>query len=279
MKLAVLSGKGGTGKTTIASNLFHSYGQAILMDADVEEPNSHLFIQPSIHHSSLVSRGYPMVDQDQCDLCGLCGDFCRFNAILPAKKEVLVSKELCHDCGGCKLVCPQDAIQYKQRSIGKIHEGVTQEGQPMLYGKLNVGEISGVPIIEKMHQMTEDADRVIIDSPPGTACTTVAAIEVADYALIVAEPTPFGLSDMQMVVEMLEEMDIPFGVVVNKAGLGDDNLHAFCRDKGLEIFTEIPFKREYAQKSAEGRLLSDVDPDFHRKMMELGQKIWDREEA
>lgn len=273
MRIAMLSGKGGTGKTTIATNLFHTYRQGILIDTDVEEPNSHLFLKPNIHHSTIVSRGYPIVDPTLCDLCGKCGDFCRFNAILPAKKKVLVYKELCHDCGGCGLVCPQDAIRYKQRSVGKIHEGMTDDGLTMYYGKLDVGEISGVPIIEKMHEVTREEPLVFIDSPPGSACTTVASVEVADYAVIVAEPTPFGVSDMKMVVEMLEEMQIEMGVVVNKAGLGDDELYTFCKEKKLEILAEIPFEKKYAKDCAEGKLITDLHPEYRTIMHEIIDKI------
>ena len=224
MKIAVLSGKGGTGKTTIAVNLSVNKENAVLIDTDVEEPNSHIFLKPSIEETILVKKSYPVVDAEKCTLCGDCGNFCRYNAILPAKNKVIVFEELCHECEGCGLVCPEKAIRYEQREIGKIFVGKSNHNVDMKYGDLNVGEVSGVKIIEKLKEMTKDEELLIIDSPPGTSCSTVAAIEGVDYALIVSEPTPFGVSDMKMVVEMLRNMNIQFGVLVNKAGLGDNDV-------------------------------------------------------
>lgn len=202
MKIAVLSGKGGTGKTTIATNLALHYPNALLIDTDVEEPNSHIFIKPVVTREKSVYKQFPVVDMDKCDLCGDCGRFCKYNAILPAKNTVLVFKEICHDCGGCEIVCKKNAISYEDREIGKIFWGDGVNGIRFIYGNLNVGEVSGVKIISELREIVQDEETVIIDSPPGTSCAAVEAVEGVDYAVIVTEPTPFGVSDMKMVVEI-----------------------------------------------------------------------------
>lgn len=273
MRIAVLSGKGGTGKTTVATNLFETIQKGMLIDTDVEEPNSHLFLKPVILERIPVKKEYPVVDEDLCTLCGKCGDFCRYNAILPAKKKVLVYPELCHDCGGCQLLCPTDAIRYFPRTIGNIYRGKTLSGRSVAYGDLLVGEVSGVPIIEQLREISEDEKIVLIDSPPGTACSTVAAVEGVDYAIIVAEPTPFGVSDMKLVVEMLGALQIPMGVVINKAGLGDQEIYDYCQSERLEILAEIPFSKAYAKQYAQGGLLSETFPPFRAKMELILDKV------
>ncbi|TDT71948.1 MinD superfamily P-loop ATPase [Hypnocyclicus thermotrophus] len=256
MKIAVLSGKGGTGKTTVSNNLAINIKNTILIDTDVEEPNSHIFLKPDIEKIDSVFIGYPEVDMNKCNLCGKCGEFCRFNAIIPAKNSVVVFNESCHDCGGCAMVCPTNAITYKQREIGKIYSGKTKYDIDMKYGEINIGEMSGVRIIEEVKEKIKNEEIVIIDSPPGTACSTVAAVEGVDYAILVSEPTPFGVSDMKMVVEMLREMNIPFGLVINKAKLGDDEIYEYANNENIEILAEIPFNKEIAKLYANGELFS-----------------------
>lgn len=273
MKIAILSGKGGTGKTTLATNLFVTENRGILIDTDVEEPNSHLFLKPLMLERIAIKKEYPKVNAETCTLCGACGDFCRYNAILPTKKNVLVYPELCHDCGGCALVCPTDSISYIKRTIGNIYAGKMPSGLPVAYGDLLVGEVSGVPIIEHLRDMTKDEDLVFIDSPPGTACSTVAAVEGVDYAIIVAEPTPFGVSDMKLVVEMLREMKIEMGVVINKAGLGDREIYGYCQDEKLDILSEIPFSKDFAKAYADGGLLAERFPEFRQKMQEILDRV------
>jgi MinD superfamily P-loop ATPase len=273
MKIAILSGKGGTGKTTLATNLFKTRNQGILIDADVEEPNSHLFLKPLILERITIKKGYPVVNAETCTLCGACGDFCRYNAILPTKKKVLVYPELCHDCGGCQLACPADAIQYQNRTIGNVFYGKIESGLSVAYGDLLVGEVSGVPIIENLREMTDKEPLVFIDSPPGTACSTVAAVEGVDYAIIATEPTPFGVSDMKLVVEMLRNFSIEMGVVINKAGLGDQEVYEYCEEENLTILAEIPFSKAYAKCYASGGMLSDEFPEFREKMEQILDQI------
>lgn len=279
MKIAILSGKGGTGKTTVATNLLSVSESGVLIDTDVEEPNSHLFLKPQIQKTEAIKKRYPIVDESLCTLCGACGDFCRFNAILPAKKEVLVFKELCHDCGGCQLVCPNDAIRYKERSIGMVYTGKTITGHDMHYGELSVGEISGVPIIERLREITDQEDLVFIDCPPGTACSTVAAIESTDFAILVAEPTPFGVSDMKMVVELLRGLGIDMGVVVNKDGLGDQEIYQYCESENIQILGRIPFKKEYARKYAGGNLISQVDDEYKSIVEGILKQVMSKKEG
>lgn len=267
MKIAVLSGKGGTGKTTFSTNLTATVKDAYLIDTDVEEPNSHIFLQPEVEEVEEIFVDYPYVDEEKCTLCGKCGDFCNFNAIIPAKNTVLVFKESCHSCGGCELVCPSNAITYQKRNIGIIKKGRTLCGNQMEYGLLNLGELSGVKIIEKLRENTDNRELVIIDSPPGTSCSTVAALEYADYAVLVTEPTPFGLSDMKMVVEMLREMSIPFGVFVNKAGLGDSGVYEYCKEEQIKILGEIPFDKNIAKMYSEGRIFS-LELKEYKKLFE-----------
>lgn len=276
MKIAVLSGKGGTGKTTLSTNLASVYGRGVLIDTDVEEPNSYLFLEVESNLEESVYKSHPLVDNQKCDLCGDCGRFCHYNAILPAKKDVLIFKEMCHDCGGCALVCPKEAISYEQREIGKIHSGNISEQFKFAYGDLKVGEVSGVTIIETLKESVKDEKMIWIDSPPGTSCSTVAAIDGVDYAIIVSEPTPFGVSDMTMVVEMLREKNIDFGVVVNKAGLGDDEIYRYCESEEIDILQEIPFSKNFAEKSAQGFLLCDISDEYRQKMNELLENILDK---
>ena len=273
MKIAVLSGKGGTGKTTVTANMAVNLPGCIAIDTDVEEPNLHIFLKPEIVAEEGVETEYPRIDTGKCTLCGKCGDFCRYNAIIPAKNQVLIFRESCHDCGGCKIVCPAGAIEYKKREIGRICTGTSPWGVPMKYGELNIGEMSGVKIIGKMKESMEDEEIVIIDSPPGTSCATVAAVEGVDYAIVVSEPTPFGVSDMKMVVEMLRNLEISFGVVVNKGGLGDREIYDYCEGEGIDILEEIPYNREIAELYAHGILFSQKIEGYGERFFNLYQKI------
>ena len=187
MKIAVLSGKGGTGKTTVSSSLAF-ISKMLLIDTDIEEPNSHIFLKGNIEDIKSVYTRFPEVNMEKCNLCGECGNFCKFNAIIPAKKRVIVFGEACHDCGGCEIVCKNGAISWEKREIGKIYTGKTHFNSVNKYGKLNIGEMSGVKIIKEIYKNTEEKN-FLIDCPPGTACTTVSAVEVADFAIIVVEPS------------------------------------------------------------------------------------------
>ncbi len=273
MNIAILSGKGGTGKTTLSVNLFSYLNKGTLIDTDVEEPNSHLFLKGKLIKEEGVYKKYPLVDDDLCNYCGKCGDFCNFNAIIPAKKKVLVFQDLCHDCGGCSLVCPTDAIKYIDKEVGKIYHHQIDDNKLFLYGNMTVGEVSGVKIIETLEETTKNEEILLIDSPPGTSCSTVAAIKGADYCIICAEPTPFGISDMRMVVELLRAEKRNFGVVVNKYNLGNSEIFKYLEEEGIELLEKIKFDREFANLLADGELLINHSEYFTNKMANIAKKV------
>lgn len=260
MKIAVLSGKGGTGKTTVSSSLA-LISKMLLIDTDIEEPNSHIFLKGNVEDIKSVYTRFPEVNMEKCNLCGECGNFCKFNAIIPAKKRVIVFGEACHDCGGCEIVCKNGAISWEKREIGKIYTGKTHFNSINKYGELNIGEMSGVKIIKEIYKNTEEKD-FLIDCPPGTACTTVSAVEVADFAIIVVEPSPFGLSDMKLVVQLLRDMKIPFGVVINKFDEDENIVKKYCDDEKIEIIGTIPFDRKIAETYSKGEIIAEALPEY-----------------
>lgn len=252
MQIAIVSGKGGTGKTTLATRLFMATETSTLLDCDTEEPNAGLFLDVKFNEIEAVETGHPVIDEDKCTHCGACAKFCAFGAILSAPSATIPMAERCHDCRGCALVCPHDAIHFEKRTMGKIGRGDTESGR-FAYGELNIGEYSGVKIINLLRKNARNEDLVWIDGPPGTACSAVAAVEGVDFAVLVGEPTPFGVSDMSMAVEMLRDLGIPFGVVVNKAGIGDDEIYRYCESESVTILGEVPFDRCMAEAMALGR--------------------------
>lgn len=272
MKIAILSGKGGTGKTTVSGNLAFNIKGSSIIDTDVEEPNQHIFLKPEIDKKISVCTEYPIVDNEKCSLCGKCGDICKYSAILVGRKQVVIFDESCHDCGGCKIVCPENAITYKKREIGKIYEGHSKDIS-IKYGKLNIGELSGVKIINKLKEISKEEELLFIDCPPGTSCSTVNAVEDADFTIIVVEPTPFGVSDMKMVVEMLNDMNKKFAVVINKAGLGDGEIYEYCKEKDIKIIGEIPFDTEVAKLYAEGKIASNILDKYKEKFIDIFEQV------
>lgn len=257
MQISIVSGKGGTGKTTLATGLFLSRRGSTLLDCDVEEPNAGIFLDISWNSVEACHSQYPIINEDLCTHCGACASFCSFNAILSSRRTTIPLAERCHDCGGCALICPQKAISYGERAIGKIGRGRANGGN-FAYGSLNVGELSGVGIIRKLRDSSREG-LVWIDGPPGTACSAVAAVYDTDFAVLVGEPTPFGVNDMAMAVEMLRNLYVPFGVVVNKAGIGDREIYDFCQKENIPILGEIPFDRSMAVEQATGRLDLETD--------------------
>ena len=271
MKIAVLSGKGGTGKTTVSSSLAF-ISKMLLIDTDIEEPNSHIFLKGGIKDVKSVYTRFPEVNMEKCNLCGECGEFCKFNAIIPAKKRVIVFGEACHDCGGCEIVCKNGAISWEKREIGKIFTGKTHFNSINKYGKLNIGEMSGVKIIKEIYKSTEEKD-FLIDCPPGTACTTVSAVEVADFAIIVVEPSPFGLSDMKLVVQLLRDMKIPFGVVINKFDEDENIVKKYCDNEKIEIIGTIPFDRKIAEAYSKGEIIADTLPEYRENFETILKRV------
>ena len=271
MKIAVLSGKGGTGKTTVSSSLAF-ISKMLLIDTDIEEPNSHIFLKGNVEDIKSVYTRFPEVNMEKCNLCGECGNFCKFNAIIPAKKRVIVFGEACHDCGGCEIVCKNGAISWEKREIGKIYTGKTHFNSINKYGKLNIGEMSGVKIIKEIYKNTVEKD-FLIDCPPGTACTTVSAVEVADFAIIVVEPSPFGLSDMKLVVQLLRDMKIPFGVVINKFDEDENIVKKYCDDEKIEIIGTIPFDRKIAETYSKGEIIAEALPEYRENFETILKRV------
>ena len=251
MIISVASGKGGTGKTTIAVNLALSIPNVQLLDCDVEEPNSHIFIKPQIKSKVSVSIPVPEIDQNKCDYCGRCGEVCEYNAIAVLKDNVLVFPALCHGCGACSFLCPQKAIKEVGREIGFVEIGTKGDLQ-FGHGKLNIGEAMSPPLIKAVKKYSNPAKIVIIDAPPGTSCPVIESIKGSDFCILVTEPTPFGLNDLILAVEVLRKLKIPFGVVINRSDLGDKEVYNYCKKEKISIFMEIPFKKEIAVVYSKG---------------------------
>ena len=272
MILAIASGKGGTGKTTVACNLAAALERpVVLADCDVEEPNAHLFLKPHWDVTVPVTVDVPVIDAEKCTLCGACQDLCQFKAIAVLPETVLTFQELCHSCGGCALVCPAEAISWGSRQIGERRTG--RRG-PIHFvdGTLRIGEAMAPPLIRAVRQAAADIPDcavVLVDAPPGTSCPVVASLWGADYVLLVTEPTPFGLNDLALAVAAVRKMGIPCGLVVNRCDIGDDRIHAFARRENLPILLEIPFERKVAEQYAQGHLLVDVFPEWKAMMRGL----------
>jgi MinD superfamily P-loop ATPase len=246
--ISIASGKGGTGKTTVAVNMALSLKDVQLLDCDVEEPNVHLFLRPKINETKPVYVSIPQVNEELCDHCGKCSEFCEYNALFVSPKKVLIFPELCHACGGCIIVCPKKAITGKKRKIGMVKIGMAGNVE-LVYGELEVGEPMAVPVIKEVKKQINNHKTTIIDSPPGTSCPVIESVYKSDYCVLVSEPTPFGLHDLKITVQVLEDMKIPCGVVVNRAGIGDKKLYEYCEEKGVPILLElysrgVPFSLE-----------------------------------
>ncbi len=256
MQITILSGKGGTGKTTISTNLAKVM-KARYIDCDVEEPNGFIFLKPDIEESSDVFIPVPKVDKDKCISCKKCVNICQFNALAFVNKEVVLFEKLCHGCGACSLICPTDAILEEERSIGKTHKGKS-DGLECLMGILDIGEPMAGPIISNLKKSI-DEKTTIIDSAPGSSCNVVKALIDSDYAILVTEPTAFGLHDLKIAVELVRNMNIPFGVIINRADDYENIIVDYCMDENIKIIGIIPFSKEIAQLYSQGKLLVEND--------------------
>ncbi|MDD4658215.1 MAG: ATP-binding protein [Eubacteriales bacterium] len=243
MKIAVLSGKGGTGKTLVSVNLAAVAKDSMYVDCDVEEPNGHLFFKPEEVKTRQVAVEIPLVDPDKCTGCRVCVDFCNFNALAWIGGELKVFDEICHSCGGCIVLCPEDALAKKEKVIGQVQRGVSED-VTVLTGMLNTGEASGIPIIKDLLKDIGEKEQTFIDCPPGSACIVMETVAAADYCILVAEPTLFGVHNLHMVWELVKLMGKPCGVVLNKCLEGENPAEKFCAEKGIEIIGSIPFDSE-----------------------------------
>ncbi|MBD3375371.1 P-loop NTPase [candidate division KSB1 bacterium] len=277
MKLAIASGKGGTGKTTIATNLAvtlakHGY-DITLCDTDVEAPNGHLFLEPEFDQQKAVDLLIPEVNESLCTLCGRCSEICEFNAIMVLGESVMVFPELCHACGGCTQVCPENAIHEIRHRTGTVSFG-TAKNLSFVQGELAIGEAKAPPVIKEVKREIH-SKIVIIDAPPGTSCPVVEATQDADFVLLVTEPTPFGYNDLVMATEMVEKLERPFGVLVNRADSGDSHVIEYCNMKRIPILMQIPEKRAIAEAYSAGRLLVEACPEYEKQFLTLFTDIQD----
>lgn len=279
MIIAVASGKGGTGKTTVSASLASVWKRPVLaVDMDVEEPNLHLFLKPETVSSEPAFLDVPLLDRSRCTLCGACAELCQFKAISLLGRNLILFPELCHGCGGCIRICSQDALRKGQRELGVLETGTTTEGVPCLTGRLRIGEAMSPPLMGKVRQrMRAMAEKetcdIVIDAPPGVSCPAMTAVLDADAILLVTEPTPFGLHDLRLAWQAFRSLGKPMGVVINRAGLGDDKVQGFCAEKGLPLLAEIPFRRDIAEHYARGGVLARLDPGMTSLFEDLAGRL------
>jgi len=245
-----------------------------LLDCDVEEPNSHLFIRPVFEHTETITTPVPEVDESKCTLCGKCGEICQFKAIVVIGNTVLPFAELCHSCGGCMRVCPVGAIKEKGRVLGIIQKG-RRNGLEFINGTLRVGEAMSPPLIRKVRSFSRQGAVTIIDAPPGTSCPVITSMKGADFVLLVTEPTPFGLHDLQLAVGAVRILGIPCGLVINRSDMGDDKVSKYAAQESIPIMMEIPFNRAIAEAYSRGELIVERMPEWRERFIGLYRRIKD----
>lgn len=279
MIISVASGKGGTGKTTVAVNLALSLNNVQFLDCDVEEPNARLFLKPDIKDRKIATIPVPNVNESKCNYCGKCRDICAYNAIAVISPDdvlkngsILIFPHLCHACGGCSLLCPQSAIREVDKEIGVIEIGNCGDIQ-FVHGKLNIGEIMSPPLINQVKKHINPIRTVIIDAPPGTSCPVIASVKGSDFCILVTEPTPFGLNDLILAVEVLRKLGIPFGVVINRSDIGDDKVDIFCQKNKIPILMRIPFDKEIALLYSRGIPLAEEKREYVKKFHDMFNAI------
>lgn len=275
MIISVASGKGGTGKTMVATSFAFSLKndfQVQLLDADVEEPNSHIFLKPVFDKTDEVSVTVPSVNKDRCNYCGTCAEVCAFNAIAVVKDVVLTFPELCHGCGACSYLCPRQAISEIPNRIGVVETGSAGKIS-FVQGKLGIGQTMPTPVVRKVKDYVNRKKIAIIDAAPGTSCPVIAAIKGSDFCLLVTEPTPFGLNDLKLAVETVRQLEVPYGLVLNRTGVGDSGVEEYCRRENIPILLTIPLDLNIARFYSEGITLAEGMPEWQKEFREVLQKI------
>lgn len=262
MIISIASGKGGTGKTTVATNLAVSVdGPVQLLDCDVEEPNAHLFLHPFIEETKTVTTPVPQIDPEACNQCKKCMEICRFRAITVIGDMVLTFPELCHSCGGCMAICPEGAIRETGRELGVLETG-HRDGVAFAHGRLRVGEAMAPPLIRAVRDCARTDGLILIDAPPGTSCPVIEAIRGADFVVLVTEPTPFGFHDLQLAVEMVRVLRLPLGVVINRTRLNGTDVRSYCTARRIPILQEIPDDRKLAEAYSRGVMACEALPEY-----------------
>lgn len=278
MIISVASGKGGTGKTLVATSLALSLSDNYklqLLDCDVEEPNANILLHLAVNQSQPVYIPIPKVDETKCTYCGKCAEVCAYNAIAVLKEKVLVFPELCHGCGACSYLCPESAITEEGREIGIVERGDSGNLE-LIQGKINVGEAMAPPVIREVKKYIDPANIVIIDVPPGTSCPVVEAVKGSGFCLLVTEPTPFGLNDLSLAVEVVRKLGISCGVVINRVGIGGEEVERYCHREGIPILLRIPLDRNIAMLYSQGIPLIEGVPRWREEFLRLFQAIKDR---
>jgi MinD superfamily P-loop ATPase len=275
MIISVASGKGGTGKTLVATSLALSLidnYKVQLLDCDVEEPNANILLHLAVNQSQCVYIPIPKVDETKCTYCSKCAEVCAYNAIAVLKKKVLVFPELCHGCGACSYLCPESAITEEGREVGEVERGDSGNLE-LIQGKLNVGEAMAPPVIREVKKYINPTNIIIIDVPPGTSCPVIEAAKESDFCLLVTEPTPFGLNDLSLAVEMIRKLGIHCGVVINRVGVGDEEVEQYCHREGIPVLLRIPLDRKIALLYSKGIPLIEGMPEWRDEFLILFQDI------
>jgi MinD superfamily P-loop ATPase len=270
--LAIASGKGGTGKTTVAVNMALSLDNAQLLDCDVEEPNAHLFLDLDFDRTEDVETRVPRIDIDKCDTCKKCAKFCEFNALAIFSNKVMVFDELCHGCGGCAIICPQDAVTFVPKKLGVLDTGRV-DGLELVRGKIEIGVATATPVVVAVKGKVREEGPVIIDVSPGAGCPVVESLTDVDYCILVTEPTPFGLHDLKIGVEVCRALDLDFGIVINRDGVGDDGVERYAEDEGIDILMRIPQDMEIARLYSKGVPFVKAMSEWKQRFRDLYERI------